>query len=66
MNFPLTAVPAKETTYMCMTFDLPQDGDFHVIADQPNIDNEYVAHHILIYGCDNGSGEFNKPTHTKQ
>ena len=35
-----------------MTFELPQDGDYHMIATKPFIDNEYVMHHILLYGCD--------------
>ena len=56
MKLPPTPVPAKETTYMCMTFDLPQNGSFHVIADQPSIDNDYVTHHIVVNGCDEGSG----------
>ena len=58
LRFPPTAVPAQETTYMCMTFDLPQNGSYHLIADEPMIDNHYVVHHIIIYGCDDGSGKY--------
>jgi hypothetical protein len=36
-----------------MIFELPQDGDYHMIATQPFIDNDYVMHHILLFGCEN-------------
>ena len=52
LRFPPTQVPNLETNYFCMTFELPQDGDYHMIATKPFIDNEYVMHHILLYGCD--------------
>ncbi|XP_071097544.1 dopamine beta-hydroxylase-like [Haliotis cracherodii] len=52
LQFPRTAVPAKETTYMCMVFDMPSDVDHHLIGYKPYIDNDNVMHHILIYGCD--------------
>ncbi|XP_048748779.1 tyramine beta-hydroxylase-like [Ostrea edulis] len=52
LRYPETAVPNLETNYFCMTFELPQDGDYHMIATQPYIDNEYIMHHILLYGCD--------------
>lgn len=46
-----TKVPGMETTYMCTMFDLPTDEDYHMIANTPYIDNEYVMHHMLLYGC---------------
>ncbi|XP_048751432.2 tyramine beta-hydroxylase-like isoform X1 [Ostrea edulis] len=52
LRYPPTLVPNQETNYFCMTFELPQDGDYHMIATQPYIDNEYVMHHILIFGCE--------------
>ncbi|CAG2237960.1 Temptin [Mytilus edulis] len=52
IRFPETAVPAEETTYSCMIFNLPSDQDYHLMAYEPNIDNEMVMHHIIIYGCD--------------
>ena len=45
-------MPAKETNYFCMLFDLPADQDYHIIGDQPFLDNLEVMHHILVYGCD--------------
>ncbi|OWF48547.1 DBH-like monooxygenase protein 1 [Mizuhopecten yessoensis] len=51
ITFPKSAVPAKETSYMCMNFAFPADHDYHVIADKGLIDNEFVMHHILIYAC---------------
>ncbi|XP_069138144.1 dopamine beta-hydroxylase-like isoform X2 [Argopecten irradians] len=51
VKFPETSVPADETTYICMNFALPADQDYHIIADRGLIDNEFVMHHIIIYGC---------------
>lgn len=51
IRYPVTSVPSQETNYFCMTFELPQDGDYHMIATKPVIDNEYVMHHILLFGC---------------
>ncbi|KAH9503100.1 hypothetical protein Btru_069958 [Bulinus truncatus] len=49
-----TKVPAKETTYICQIFDFdkmaPPD-DYHVIAVQPVLDNKFVIHHIVLFGC---------------
>jgi hypothetical protein len=46
IRFPETAVPAQETSYMCIVFDLPSDTDYHLMAYVPVIDNEHVMHHI--------------------
>ncbi|KAK3598066.1 hypothetical protein CHS0354_037631, partial [Potamilus streckersoni] len=51
VRFPVSAVPQKETTYKCMIFDLPQDGDYHLVANKPIIDNVNMMHHIIVYGC---------------
>ncbi len=53
LTFPEdTPVPAQETTYMCKLFSLPADDEFHLIAYEPLIDNAYVMHHIVLFGCD--------------
>lgn len=52
LTFPNTTVPAMETNYYCMTFDLRTDGDYHLIATKPVIKNSNVVHHMLLYGCD--------------
>jgi len=52
IRFPRTSVPSHTTTYMCLVFDFPQDGDYHVVATKPVIDNHHVMHHILLFGCD--------------
>ena len=44
-------VPAKETTYQCQYFELPNDRDYHLIASEPYIDNANVMHHIAVMGC---------------
>ena len=56
MRFPRTQVPNTETNYFCMTFDLPIDQDYHMIAYEPLIDNANVLHHILLYGCKDPNG----------
>lgn len=51
LTFPKTRVPMEETNYYCMAFEFPQDGDYHMIATEPIIDNIHVMHHILLFGC---------------
>ncbi|XP_053380180.1 DBH-like monooxygenase protein 1 homolog [Mercenaria mercenaria] len=52
VRFPETPVPAKETTYICITFELPMDKEYHLVATNPYIDNKEVMHHTLAFGCD--------------
>ncbi|GFN79667.1 dopamine beta-hydroxylase [Plakobranchus ocellatus] len=40
-----------------MTFDLPGDQDYHIVANEGIIDNANVLHHQLLYACDPDSGE---------
>ncbi|KAL3877125.1 hypothetical protein ACJMK2_034878 [Sinanodonta woodiana] len=64
VRFPVTEIPPKETTYKCMIFDLPQDGDYHLVATKPIIDNVNAMHHIIVYGCkeaENSTIPLNKP-----
>ncbi|KAL3870621.1 hypothetical protein ACJMK2_038669 [Sinanodonta woodiana] len=51
VRFPPTAVPPIETKYKCMLFDLPQDGDYHLVATNVILDNVNMMHHILVFGC---------------
>ncbi|XP_053381030.1 uncharacterized protein LOC123555574 isoform X2 [Mercenaria mercenaria] len=50
VRLPETAVPAKETTYMCYTFEVPSN-ESHVVAYEPIIDNDYVMHHMVVFKC---------------
>lgn len=52
IKFPKSIVPKQATTYRCLIFEFPQDGDFHIVASKPVIDNHHVMHHILLFGCD--------------
>ena len=54
LRFPPTAVPNTETNYMCMTFDLPDDDLYQLVATEPFIDNAQVMHHMILHGCDGG------------
>ena len=47
-------MPNKETTYICITFELPTDNEYHLIAMEPVIDNSNIMHHSLVYGCEGG------------
>ncbi|KAL3870626.1 hypothetical protein ACJMK2_038674 [Sinanodonta woodiana] len=60
VRFPATAVPPIETKYKCMLFDLPQDGDYHLVATKVILDNVNVMHHIIVYGCPQ-AGDSNIP-----
>ena len=51
LKFPRTEVPAQETTYMCMAFELPSDKKYHAVATKPIIDNIMFPHHMLLFGC---------------
>lgn len=45
-------VPNVVTTYMCQAFDIPSDKDYHLVATESRIDNINIAHHMVIYGCE--------------
>ena len=55
IHFPVTAVPAQHTTYICALFDF-QDvtEDVHMFAAMPVLDNRQVMHHIALFGCTGG------------
>jgi len=36
---------------MCQGFSLPSDKEYHLFAVKPVIDNAYVMHHTIVYGC---------------
>ncbi|KAL3870847.1 hypothetical protein ACJMK2_038884 [Sinanodonta woodiana] len=59
LKFPKSDVPPKVTSYHCMIFDLPVDGDFHLVATRPEVDNSHVVHHMLLFGCDERQAEVN-------
>ena len=44
-------IPPQVTTYMCQFMELPSDGDYHVIAAEPMLDNEFLPHHMILYAC---------------
>ncbi|KAL4219112.1 hypothetical protein ACF0H5_021695 [Mactra antiquata] len=53
ITLPKLTVPPIETSHICMVFDFPIEGDFHIVAFKPAIDNARVLHHILLNGCEN-------------
>ncbi|GFS21257.1 dopamine beta-hydroxylase [Elysia marginata] len=54
LRFPSTPIPPTETNYYCMTFNLPSDQDYHIVANEGIIDNANVLHHQLLYACEGG------------
>ncbi|KAK3102605.1 hypothetical protein FSP39_012588, partial [Pinctada imbricata] len=62
LRFPRTKVPDKPTNYRCISFDLPTDADYHMIAFEPIIDNSDVLHHIALYGCEDNAVDVTEPT----
>ncbi|KAK7088602.1 MOXD1 homolog 1-like [Littorina saxatilis] len=49
----LTAVPPQETTYICQIFEVDDVlNDYHMIAATPVINNSYILHHMVIFGCE--------------
>ncbi|BFZ05846.1 hypothetical protein BsWGS_08885 [Bradybaena similaris] len=55
LTFPEIPIPPTDTNYYCMSFDLPGDQDYHIVANEPVISNHKVLHHMLLYGCDNSN-----------
>lgn len=54
LRLPQTKVPAKETTYICMMYEVHESlksQDYHVVAMEPIINNSFVMHHMLLFGC---------------
>ncbi|KAK3087134.1 hypothetical protein FSP39_002131 [Pinctada imbricata] len=56
LRFPLTTIPAQETSYYCQILVFPQDNDYHIIGTRPLIDNKDITHHILLFGCNEKKG----------
>ena len=55
-----TTVAAKETTYICQSFNLEDylpdpTKPYHVVGSEPLLANENVMHHIIVHGCEDGS-----------
>ncbi|XP_065181459.1 DBH-like monooxygenase protein 2 homolog [Sycon ciliatum] len=46
-----TIVPAQETTYFNMNFELPSDRQYHAVGFAPLLDNLNVIHHFTMMGC---------------
>ena len=51
LMFDNTSVPVNETTYVCQSFDIPDDREYHLFASRPEIENRNVMHHSVVYGC---------------
>ena len=63
LTFPETAVPSIDTSYHCMSFHVPSEEDYHIIAVTPLVDNVHVTHHVNLLGCEIGTGS--KTSHSQ-
>ena len=48
---PGTVVDTDKTSHYCQIFRLPTDKEYHLIGEQPLIDNHDVTHHISLRAC---------------
>jgi len=57
LSMPNFALPSTTTNYVCKSFVLPSDQDYHVIAFEPviNASNVNFVHHMLVHSCLNSS-----------
>lgn len=55
IRLPRLHVPAKENSYICLEYDLPDNDDFHLTAGVPIIDNHITMGGIMVFACGNYS-----------
>jgi len=48
-NYAEFVVPNMSTNYICKSFYLSNDTDYHVIAFEPLKDNQEMLHHMILY-----------------
>lgn len=65
VTFPNISLPARETTYYCMTFELPRDKEYHIVANEGVLDNPHLLHHMVIYGCEESVTRITAPSECK-
>lgn len=52
IRLPRLHVPAKENSYICLEYDLPDNDDFHLTAGVPIIDNHITMGGIMVFACE--------------
>ncbi|OWF51291.1 Dopamine beta-hydroxylase [Mizuhopecten yessoensis] len=52
LRLPRVQIPTRFQSGVCMVFDLPANGDFHLIGGTPVIDNRDAVQQMFVYGCD--------------
>ncbi|KAK6980010.1 dopamine beta-hydroxylase, partial [Biomphalaria glabrata] len=50
LTFPVFTVPPTVTNNLCVTFDLPVDQDYHIVANEGIVKSSLV-HHMLLFAC---------------
>jgi dopamine beta-monooxygenase len=51
LRIPETEVQQHGSKYMCTHLHAPMEGNYHVVAVEPLINNTEVVHHIILFGC---------------
>lgn len=51
LNIGNVTVPSQETTYLCRTFELPNDKKYHIVRYEPIIDTARLLHHMVVFFC---------------
>ncbi len=47
-----TPIPARETTYMCESLELPREHSYHLVASRPELEARDAVHHMILFGCE--------------
>ncbi|XP_069108614.1 uncharacterized protein [Argopecten irradians] len=55
LRLPRVQIPTRFQSGVCMVFNLPTNGDFHLIGGTPVIDNRDAVQQMFVYGCDEGT-----------
>ncbi|XP_060076206.1 uncharacterized protein LOC132555864 [Ylistrum balloti] len=55
LRLPRVQIPRRFQSGVCMVFNLPTNGEFHLIGGTPMIDNRDAVQQMFVYGCDEGT-----------
>ncbi|KAK0065681.1 DBH-like monooxygenase protein 2, partial [Biomphalaria pfeifferi] len=62
LKFPAFSVPKNKTSTACMSYNMPRDQGYHIVAVQPIISNADVLHRMVLYGCHDDSKLLTQPS----
>ncbi|XP_055897981.1 uncharacterized protein LOC106059379 isoform X2 [Biomphalaria glabrata] len=62
LKFPAFSVPKNKTSATCVSYTMPRDQSYHIVAVQPIISNADVLHRMVLYGCHDDSKLLTQPS----